>query len=196
MAKQAFVQFGIDIYQRPNIGTAIAQLRRRLTTVKPVLEEIGKIYVESTKLRFESQTDPKGRVWKHNTKQTQDKKRKGFWARGSSIEGANKRLVWTGKLRKSIHYRVGGNTVYVMSDMPYAPLQQFGATAGMYGGFWNAMYMESGWNERGAFQPIPWAEVPPRRFLGPNLKTNEKVLGVLGDYLLGNKVARKLGFNE
>ncbi len=194
MAKQAFVQFGIDIYQRPNIGTAIAQLRRRLTTVQPVLEDIGKIYVESTKLRFESQTDPKGRVWKFNTKKTQAKKRTGFWARGPAIEGPNKRLVWTGKLRKSIHYRVGGNTVYVMADVPYAPLQQFGATAGMYGGWFNERYATGG--KHGGFQPIPWAPVPARPFLGPNLKTNEKVLGVLGDYLLGNKVARKLGFNE
>lgn len=188
MVKQAFVQFGIDIYQRPNIGTAIAQLRRRLTTVKPVLEEIGKIYVESTKLRLESQTDPRGRVWKYNTKQTQAKKKRGFFARGPAIEGQNKRLVWTGSLRKSIHYRVGGNTVYVIADVPYAPLQQFGATAGMYGGWFNRRCE--------GFQPIPWAPVPARPFLGPNLKTNEKVLGVLGDYLLGNKVARKLGFNE
>lgn len=196
MASQAFIRFLTDAYGQKEISSAIGKLRRRLDDLRPVLEDIGQVYTDSTKLRISSQTTPQGRTWKHNSFRTQQLKEKGMKGRGKAIEGKNKRLVWTGKLRSSIKYRVSGNTVIVAADVPYAPLMQFGAPAGMYG---------LGRVNLGSVSPArapsklvgsPWGDVPARPFLGSNKKTNEQVMTILGNYLLGNQVAKKIGFSS
>jgi len=211
MATQGFINFLTTIYGEKEISSAIGKLRKRLDFLKPVLDDIGEVYVESTKLRISSQTTPQGRVWPHNTVLTQRLKengikkslgRKTFMKQGGggtfsrsigyktvrkpAIEGQNKRLVWTGDLRSKIKYRVSGNTVYVIADTPYATTVHFGAEKGSF---------EAGGMTTG-LGAIPWGDIPPRPFLGSNKKTNEKVMTMLGNYLLGNEVAKSLGFRS
>lgn len=184
-----------SIYGSKEVSSAIDQLRNRLTTtqLQKALEDIGKIYVKEAKYRINNQTDPKGRTFPWNTETTRRYKRKGMsrgylrYTRGPAIEGPNKRLIWTGKLRKSLQYFVSGNTVIVFSNVPYAKTQQFGADAGDFADYTNLM---SG-RELG---PIPWGPIPARPFLGTNKKTNEAVIAKLGEHLLGDIVANKLGF--
>jgi phage gpG-like protein len=209
MATQSFINVLIKDYGVKEISSAIAQLRRRLDTIQPILKDIGEIYTENTKYRIETQTAPNGRVWPHNSKVTQRLKTNGikksrgyktFMKQGGggtfrrsigydvvrppAIEGPNKRLVWTGKLRESIKYRIGGNTVYVISDVPYATTQQFGASKGEF----HTSFAETSF--------IPWGDIPARPFLGSNKRANEKVSSRLGEYLLGNKIAKQLGFSS
>lgn len=209
MAERWFLKLLTETYGQREIGSAIAQLRRRLDTMRPVLDDIGQIYIEEAKYRIKTQTDPRGRVWPHNSKVTQRLKSNGIkkvnarifnkkggglvrrvmgvtMLRPPAIEGPNKRLVWTGKLRDQLKYRVSGNTVIVLSEVPYATTMQYGAAQGSFseGG------MTTG---RGS---APWGDIPARPFLGTNKKTNERVMTILGNYLLGNQVAKKIGFSS
>ncbi len=211
MAEQWFLKLLTESYGQREIGSAIAKLRRRLDTMQPVLDDIGKIYVEEVKYRIKTQTAPTGRVWPHNTKLTKKLKTNGIkkatgwktfmkqgggglinratgWktVRHPAIEGPNKRLVWTGDLRNKLKYRVSGNTVIVVADVPYATTIQYGADKGSFvaGG------MTTG------FGASPWGDIPPRPFLGSNKKTNERVMTMLGEYLLGNQVAKAIGFKS
>lgn len=211
MAERWFLKLlTTESYGNKEIGSAIAQLRRRLITIKPILEEIGQIYVDEAKYRIKTQTSPKGRVWPHNSKLTKKLKEDGIrkslgWKtfvrpsgrtyrrymghqvlRPPAIEGPNKRLVWTGTLRDKLKYRVSGNTVIVLSEVPYATTMQYGAERGSFssGGLTND------------FGESPWGDIPARPFLGTNNRVNEKVMGVLGNYLLGNALAKKIGFKQ
>jgi phage gpG-like protein len=185
-----FIQVLTKLYGSPEANKAIAQLRRRLDTIKPVLEDIGQLHVDQARYRIHTQTDPRGRMWKHNTILTQRYKRNGMKIgdeyRGPAVEGPNKRLVWQSFLRSSLKYRVSGNVVIVVADVPYARVQQEGAAKGKFGSF----------KMKGVDRPTPWGDIPARPFLGVNKKTNEKVLKILGDYLLGNQIAKGLGFSS
>lgn len=176
------LKFQVEQFGLKEISSAIAKLRLRLDDIKPVLNEIGQLYLENTQRRFDSQTDPQGRVWKWNTKTTQHYKSKGLPAidgyptRGPAIHGPNFRGVWTGKLYSSLKYRMAGNTVIVgvkASEVPYATTFHFGAERGKFG------------SVGGKNQNIesPWGKIPPRPFVGTNKKTNEAVLKILRNYL-------------
>jgi phage gpG-like protein len=181
------IKFLTKVYGNKEIGSAIAKLRLKLTDTKPLLQQIGLIHLLNTRRRFESQTDPKGRVWKYNTKTTQKYKRvglkagvnkyglPGITARTPAVMGPNHRGVWTGQLMESLDTRMSGNTVivYVKKDIPYARVFQEGAQEG-----------EFGYTGRGSKQiPHPWGTIPSRPFLGTNKKTDQEVLKLLRSYL-------------
>jgi phage gpG-like protein len=176
------IKFLAQQFGEKEISSAIAKLRLRLDNIRPVLDQIGQIYLENTKRRFDSQTDPQGKVWKWNTKTTQFYKSRGLPQIGSyqprppASRGTNFRGVWTGKLYSALKYRMAGNTVIIGvkgSEVPYATTFHFGAKRGSLGtktiGSWT---IES-----------PWGDIPPRPFIGTNKKTNEAVLKVLRNYL-------------
>lgn len=197
MATIQFIRTLVSEYGSKEISSAIGQLRRRLDTMQPVLEDIGQIYVEAAKYRIDTQTDPQGHVWKHNSPTTQMYKKTGMTqgylrcSRGPAIKGANFRLVWTGDLKDNIQYRVAGNTVIVLSNVPYATTQQFGALKGKF----RKITKKVGTDKFLRYN-IPWGEIPKRPFLGTNKKTTEAVAAKLGEYLLGNLVAKQLGFRS
>jgi phage gpG-like protein len=181
------VKFLTKVYGNKEIGSAIAKLRLKLTDIKPLLQQIGLIHLLNTRRRFESQTDPKGRVWKWNTPTTVGYKSRGLPAgrnkegqpgskgRPPSVMGPNHRGVWTGRLMESLDTRMSGNTfiVYVKKNIPYARVFQEGAGTGEFG------YTGKG----GESVPHPWGKIPARPFLGTNKKTDEEVLKLLRSYL-------------
>ena len=182
------VKFLVDSYGTAEINSAIGQLRRRLTYLKPVLDDIGLVHLLNTRKRIETQTDPKGRVWKHNTKTTRMYKEIGLPMKGGrgrlpAVMGQNFRGVWTGKMMESLNWRTAGNTVIVYvkkSEVPYATTFHFGAKKGTLDGAGRS----------------PWKDIPPRPLFGSNKKTDEQVMTILGNYLLGNQVAKTIGFKS
>jgi len=181
------IKFLTKVYGNKEVGSAIAKLRLKLTDTKPLLQQIGLIHLLNTRRRFESQTDPKGRVWKYNTKTTQKYKASGLRGgdnpglfgdkgRTPAVMGPNHRGVWTGRLMESLDTRMSGNTVivYVKKDIPYARVFQEGAYKGEF-------HIDS--SSKGAPIHYPWGPIPARPFLGTNKKTDEEVLKLLRSYL-------------
>ncbi len=136
------------------IEQALASLRTRLSDIKPLLNEVSRIYYESTMTRFRSHTSPDGRSWKPLSPRTiADKKRL------PSIESPYHQLIRTGKLRSAIKVRHidGGVRIGLMkSEVPYAIHHQYGA---------------------------PRANIPQRKFLGVTKVANEQVLKAMRKFV-------------
>ena len=75
------------------------------------LEEIGSYLVAATNRRFEQEQDPSGKPWKPSE-------------RAKATGG--KTLQHTGRLRRSITYRVQGDSLAVGTNVIYAAPHQFG----------------------------------------------------------------------
>lgn len=111
--------YGLDVIQR-----RLHAIGGVLTGTKPILTEIGEATVESTKLRFKSSgPSPDGVPWKPLSASTIRNRRKGKGT-GSAMP-----LLDTGRLRNSITKRVDSNSVFIGTNVEYAAVHQFGASA-------------------------------------------------------------------
>lgn len=175
------------------VSQKLEKLIRSVENTRPVLELIGEMLVDSTKLRFATSTAPDGTRWAPNTQVTilryLSNKSGKFSKAGKRVgdkdgyffkKGANKgRLaskgidVVTGKrpliglssdLGRQIYPNIDGNTLYIGSTMKYAAVQQFGATAKQFG-------------------KAPWGDIPARPFLGLSDQDRANILDTISDYL-------------
>lgn len=135
------------------------ELRDRMGDISTVMDAVGQVIQSGTQQRFVDQKDPEGRPWAPLSPVTLARRRGG--GMGAQI------LRDTGRLMNSISYRTAGNTVTVFSNVIYAGTHQFGAKKGAYR----------------ARPPIPWGDVPQRRFLGASAEDNAAVIEVLQGYL-------------
>ena len=123
-----------------------------------ILKKIAVEYLKETEKRFDAQSDPDRKKWKPLQNSTiRLKQLKG------SLMGPTHIGVWTGRLASSIKYRLSGDSVYIGSDVPYAPWFHYGTRKG-------------------------WGPVPSRRFLGRNTRIDQKALNVLE-----NEIRKRLG---
>lgn len=120
-------------------------LARLLARPTAVLNDIGQTVVDHVQLTFRDSTDPYGERWEPLTDVTLSRRR----------QGSNKPLMDSGRLRNSITAQVSGDSVEVGTNVVYASTHQFGAKQGAYG------HSAHG-------NPIPWGNVPARRFLPIN----------------------------
>lgn len=136
------------------IENELSAIRKRLGDIKPLLNEVSRIYYESTMRRFRSHTSPDGQSWKPLKPWTiADKKRL------PSIESPYNQLIRTGRLRSAIKIRhiEGGVRIGLMkSDVPYAVHHQYGA---------------------------PRSNIPQRKFLGVTKVANEQVLKAMRKFV-------------
>lgn len=139
-----------------------AEVRRKLDELiarggdlSPALLEIGEVLTNSTKERFQTETDPSGRRWEENSAVTAERKTN------------PKILTESGLLGGQIAPQLidGGNAVAVGSNRIYAAMMQFGGT-------------KSQW-------PHLWGDIPGRPFLGFSSEDRDRVLEILRDYLAG-----------
>ena len=96
-------------------GNGIFNLVKELGRVKNftnMLKEIGQILEASTKLRFNTSTDPEGDDWIPSKRVLR--------------QGRGRTLVETGRLQKSISYASDSNEVNIGTDVPYAEKHQEG----------------------------------------------------------------------
>lgn len=147
-------------FESEQAQAAIKRLAANASNLRPFLNQIASVYIQSTEQRFESQTSPSGRSWKRNTPDTQRLKLKGMRARPPAIDGPNHIGVWSGKLASSIKWSVVNDSLYIGSNQPYA-----------------------GWFQRGHKGVKPWGDVPARPFLGATKKADDKVQTMLKKYL-------------
>jgi phage virion morphogenesis protein len=147
--------FTIDCNDGPFLE-ALTRLAKRGDDLNPAFHEIGAELKRTTRLRFDSQTDPKGKrwdalsetyaTWKSTKPKTED-------PRGPVID---KILHFALDLRDSIDYRVTDDALTIGSNVIYARAHQLG-------------YAEGG--------------LKARAFLGIDEGDRNFIADVLGDYL-------------
>ncbi|MBN8189371.1 MAG: hypothetical protein GYB50_17200 [Rhodobacteraceae bacterium] len=86
----------------------------------------------------------------------------------------------TKSLSGTISYEARADDVTWGSNMIYAAVQQFGAEAGAFGA-------RMGMNKKGRrfFMPIPWGNIPARRFLGVGKEDETALIEIVEEYLEG-----------
>ncbi|GAD23878.1 phage virion morphogenesis protein [Acidovorax sp. MR-S7] len=161
-------------------------LVERGQNLQPLLKEIGEDQAEETKQRFASATDPDGNAWAANKPVTLAnysalfaRKKDGSLTKRSAEKLAGKK-PGTGETRMlgtTINYQPqGDDAVGVGSPMVYAGTFHYGAKSGEFG---FGMYA----TRNGSF-PIPWGDIPARRFLGMSQTGRENVVSLVRSYFL------------
>lgn len=158
----------------------------RAKDMRPVLLEIGEDMAESTKGRFASATAPDGTAWAPNSAVTLARyssmfarKKDGEFTKRSAQKLASKK-PGTGETRAlstTINYQVqGSESVGIGSPMVYAGTFHYGAKSGEFGfGFYAT--------REGSF-PLPWGDIPARRFLGASDDDKANIVRLVQSYLL------------
>ena len=144
-----------------------AKVRRRLDNLvragrdaAPLMRDIGEHVLNATRDRFDSMTDPDGDPWAPLSDATKRRKKR----------NADKILTLDGDLRGNLTYRADRDSVEIGSPSVYAGTHQFGAARGAFGT-----------TSRGG--PIPWGDIPARRFLGLSDADRAEIEELARDYL-------------
>ncbi len=96
------------------IRNALNKVSQKTEHLEPLLFQIGTIIEESTKDRFETETDPAGQKWKPSI---------------SALNGTSRKtLTKDGYLSDGIHFKVSKDKVEVGSNAIYAAIHQLGGT--------------------------------------------------------------------
>lgn len=157
--------------------------------LRPALQDIGELLVQSTKQRFQTSTGPDGARWAPNTPTTLMRylgrykssysKKTGRLTKAGAERGSGKRplIGETGSLMSQIAWQMEGSgaaiALRVGSPMVYAAAQQFGMKKGY-----------AGTTSRGS--PIPWGDIPARPFLGISDADSRSILDIIADHLAGS----------
>ena len=143
------------------------EVRRRLDSLvrdgrdaTPLMRDIGEHLLNTTRDRFDSQTDPDGNPWAPLSDDTKRRKKR----------NADKILTRDGDLRGNLAYRTGRDAVEIGSPSIYAGTHQHGALKGAFGT-----------TSRGG--PIPWGDIPARPFLGLSEADRAEIEELARDYL-------------
>lgn len=120
---------------------------------EPAMREIGDALVESTRKRFDTETDPQGNRWAPNSPVTLAKK------------SGTKILTDSGALKASIRAALygSGKGVSVGSSLPYTAMMQFGGTKARF--------------------PHLWGDIPARPFLGRSAEDQETIREIMRKHL-------------
>lgn len=170
------IKIKIEIHDQ-EVNALFARLVQRSANLRPLMQDIGDHLIETTKQRFDTSTGPDGRRWAPNRPSTLlrllGRFQKSFGKDGRLTKGGAGRVMSkkplvgeTRSLSTTIHHRVGDNFVNIGSAMPYAAVQQFGATARSFTG-----------------GKTPWGDIPARPFLGLSTEDEAFLVTKAREYL-------------
>ncbi len=94
----------------------LQRLQARLSDLTPVFRDMGEHLLNSTRARFQSQTDPSGLPWAPLSPTYQARKRK----------NKGKILTLEGRLRGLLNYQVSQDALRVGTPLIYGATHQFG----------------------------------------------------------------------
>jgi len=141
------------------VMAAFRGLEASARDMKPAIERIGRYLEAATKFRFRMQAGPGGERWTPSRR---------------AVEQGGRTLVDQGHLRDSITYEAGRDRVEVGTNVPYAPVHQFGASITPK----RARYLKFRTPD-GGFVQTSRVTVPARPFLGIDDRDERRILGIL-----------------
>jgi len=140
---------------------------------KSIYTTIGEAGVSQIKQNFDNETDPYNDQKWAGLSDVTEARRKG--------DGDYKILQDTANAKNAISYKTAPNMLVfgLPKSYRYMETHQFGAKKGQYGVMRNGL-------------PIPWGDIPQRRFMGLNTKARKILLGEYEDMIkdIINEVAK------
>jgi phage virion morphogenesis protein len=155
----AFLQ--VDIDDRA-IAERFGELLRRGADLRPAFGEIGQHLDRSHRERWDREESPEGEKWAPLSPTTQAHKEK----------NADKILILNAHLRDTLAVQITAKSMQFGSNRVYAAVHQFGAAKGAFG-------------RTARDAPIPWGDIPARRWLGLTGDDEAEILAILADHLAG-----------
>ena len=151
---------------------ALKALQDRLTDLRPVMQDIGRHLVQSTKDRFPTGKAPDGTAWAPKSPVTLER----YGARKSNRIDIRPLFGPNGDLSTQIHADATSDGVTWGSNLIYAAVMQFGAAKGAFGNAANG-------------SPIPWGNIPARPFIGLPDDDRGHIVAILDEWLSGPEEA-------
>lgn len=158
--------FTVDI-KNDTVTSGLVRLAAQMSDMSPVMDNIGRWLVESTKERFKKGTGPEGAKWAPKSPTTLAR----YGARKSNRIDPRPLFGPSGMLSSQIFHDAGPNQLEVGSNLIYAAVQQFGAGKGQFGNMANG-------------SPIPWGNIPARPFFGISREDETNILELMADFLV------------
>lgn len=166
-----------------NTGEAEAvfeRLARKLSNLEPVMQDLGELFVESTKERFKEGKAPDGTPWAPKSQATLD-----HYARGEDPVDFRPLFGPSGRLSKEIHSQADAQGVSWGSSLIYAAVMQFGATAGQFGA-----HIGKDSLGRDHFHSTPWGDIPARPFIGLSNDDQTNMIATIEEWLEDANLSR------
>jgi len=91
----------------------LQSLFARTSNLFPLMDQIGALVTEQSRMRFETQRAPSGEAWEQS---------------GRAREQGGQTLVDTGRLRDSLQHLAGATSAQIGTNVLYAAAHQFGRT--------------------------------------------------------------------
>lgn len=149
----------------PQVLRLLTAIREMGEHPRPLLEQLAFLGENSTRERFDNQTDPDGRRWKPSLR--------------VQLQGG-KTLTKDGHLGDSITSRADDDAAEWGTNRIYAAVHQFGATIkAKNGGFLQFPLAGGGWVAKRQ------VTVPARPFLGLSREDEQDVLDLAGRFITG-----------
>lgn len=149
------------------VRQAVASLVTRMNDASPAMEEISALLVAGIEEAFDNQADPEtGTPWERLSLTT-------IYRRIDTGHWPGKMLQVSVRLASSFVPAHGPNFALAGTNVVYATTMHYGAQRGQFGA-----------TKHGA--PIPWGDIPARRFAGFNPALEADVLDIVSGYLLPN----------
>lgn len=147
------------------VADALAEASARLDDMTPLHEDIAEYMVGATKGRFLDGKAPDGSKWAPKTAATLA----AYLARG---DGARPRPLIgpSGRLGREIAKLVSRDSVEIGSSLKYSAVMQDGARKGAFG-------------RDAGNHPIPWGDIPARRWLGISEENERKIIEIADGHL-------------
>jgi phage virion morphogenesis protein len=111
---------GATIEVQIDDAAVIERLQRlsRIGDVDPALEDFGTYLLDSHEFRFQLEVSPEGEPW--------ELLNPAYRRRKLAAGGPDRILTFSGDLRETLRYQVGGGELRFGTDRPYGATHQFG----------------------------------------------------------------------
>jgi phage virion morphogenesis protein len=155
------MRFEANVSGNERIQKALRELAESINPQmkRELMRKIGIEYVLFVETEvFDKQRSHQRKKWKELSPVTIEAKKKKGSRRGPGFIG-----TWTGDLVDSQTFRVVGDSVFIGSDVPYAPFFHF--------------FVKKGRNKGG-----PWGDIPARPFLGVSERADKRILKVMNKF--------------
>ena len=174
-----------------NVRRVLRQLCEAVNDMTPAMKAIAGQLETSTRNRFFTKQAPDGSTWARLSTATQRRRLKKGRRR-------NDKLVFSGRLARSITSDYDSRGAVVGTDVPYARTHQEGAARGEFGSFSivartvrgrrrqirRGAAVLAGTASRTQGRPIPWGDIPARPFLGLSADDREDIVEIIRRHLL------------
>ncbi len=173
-----------------DVRRSLRRLREAADDMGPAMKEVAGLLETSTTNRFSTKQAPDGSAWARLATATQRRRLKKGRRR-------NDKLVFSGRLKRSITSDYDRRSAVVGTDVPYASTHQEGAQRGEFGSFSLVSRTARGRSRqrrRGAAvlagtaartqgRPIPWGDIPARPFLGFSADDRNEISDIIRRHL-------------